>query len=223
MKLQDKIQYSVLESVRKTENNASVLFMFHGYGSNKEDLLGLASELGLPFQVVSLQAPRPVDMGGWMEGYAWFDIDFQQGSIGFNKLEVEESILVTQEFIHQFIQFQKIHPSKVFLLGFSQGTIIAQGIYFSKPDLISGMALLSGAAMGDDSGKSISETKNTKDFPVFVSHGVYDPVLNIQNGRNLREFYQRLRVNLTYQEYRMGHEINADCLQDLRGWFSRFV
>jgi phospholipase/carboxylesterase len=77
------------------------------------------------------------------------------------------------------------------------------------------------------SGRAVSEmlpeTKDSdafKDFPVFVTHGIFDPVLPIENGRATKEILSRLPVNLEYKEYEMAHEISAESLRDVSDWLS---
>ena len=55
-------------------------------------------------------------------------------------------------------------------------------------------------------------------MPVFVSHGIYDPVLPIDSGRDCREKLQALPVVLTYREYPMGHEVSMESLRDVAAW-----
>lgn len=52
--------------------NPAVLFMFHGYGSNKEDLFSFASELPSKFCIISVEAPNELQP----YGYAWYAIHF---------------------------------------------------------------------------------------------------------------------------------------------------
>ena len=60
--------------IRKSEKslNPSSIFMFHGYGSNKEDLFSLEQFFPKSYTVVSFNAPISLPFGG----YSWFNIDY---------------------------------------------------------------------------------------------------------------------------------------------------
>ena len=56
------------------KNNAPLLVLLHGYGSNMHDLFGFAPYIHEKFAIVALQAPIP--LGG--PSYAWYNIYFDQ-------------------------------------------------------------------------------------------------------------------------------------------------
>ena len=53
---------------------------------------------------------------------------------------------------------------------------------------------------------------------MLQTHGVGDPLIPIAEARISRDLFGELGVELTYQEYDMGHQIDADCLRDLSDW-----
>ena len=50
----------------------SSIFMFHGYGSNKDDLFSLEQFLPKSYSIISFNAPISLPFGG----YSWFNIDY---------------------------------------------------------------------------------------------------------------------------------------------------
>ena len=54
----------------KSNEKAGCIFMFHGYGSNKEDLFSLEQYLPSSQTIISLEAPLRLPFGG----FSWFDI-----------------------------------------------------------------------------------------------------------------------------------------------------
>ena len=67
--------------IRRSEKSSkpSSIFMFHGYGSNKEDLFSLEQYLPASQTIISLEAPLRLPFGG----FSWFDIVARccQGSV----------------------------------------------------------------------------------------------------------------------------------------------
>jgi phospholipase/carboxylesterase len=59
--------------------------------------------------------------------------------------------------------------------------------------------------------------------PVLVAHGLFDPVIPIEFGRDARQHFAGMGCLLTYKEYPMGHEINQESLGDLALWVSQRV
>jgi phospholipase/carboxylesterase len=60
-------------------------------------------------------------------------------------------------------------------------------------------------------------------MPVLVTHGLYDPVLPIENGRALRDYLAGLPVELTYREYPMAHEVSMESLRDVTAWLTKVI
>jgi phospholipase/carboxylesterase len=84
-----------------------------------------------------------------------------------------------------------------------------------EPSLFAGVAALSGMGAPE---MLPEDPQAVKGLPVLVTHGRWDPVVPIAQGRALRELLSGLPLELTYKEYDMAHEINQECLEDLKGW-----
>jgi len=59
-----------------------------------------------------------------------------------------------------------------------------------------------------------------KDFPIFVSHGVYDAVLPVKMGREAKAQLEKLPVKLDYKEYPTAHNVSDESLRDVVVWLS---
>jgi len=55
------------------------LFMFHGYGSNEEDLFSFAPELPDDYLIISVRAPYNLEMFG----HAWYAINFDAKALSY--------------------------------------------------------------------------------------------------------------------------------------------
>ena len=80
--------------IRKSENTeikSGAIFMFHGYGSNKEDLFSLEQYLPKSQTIISLEAPLKLPFGG----FSWFDIDYSdviENNLDKRYKEIKDSI-----------------------------------------------------------------------------------------------------------------------------------
>ena len=66
-------------------------------------------------------------------------------------------------------------------------------------------------------------TESVRGFPIFMTHGEFDQIIPISQGREGHELLSQLPLDLTYTEYPMGHEINQECLEDVRRWITQQI
>ena len=187
-----------------------LLVMLHGYGSNEQDLLGLAPHLDARFRCISARAPYALDFGG----YAWFPIEVTPQGIVVDYEQALESSARVLELVEAL---RAEHgAAAVYLLGFSQGAIMSLNIALQHAQHIAGVAALSGICsermLPEGAGEDLSS------LPVLMTHGRWDQVVPVEQARASNELLASLPLQLTYKEYDMGHEINQECLSDLRDW-----
>ena len=56
-----------------------------------------------------------------------------------------------------------------------------------------------------------------------MHHGTRDELIDVGRGRDSVEILRHLQVPVTYREFEMGHEINADSLQHLSAWLEEKI
>lgn len=202
-------------SAERSAGSQPLLVLLHGYGSNEEDLLGLAPYLDARFLIASARAPQVLDFGG----FAWFPIDFKPDGL---VLRFDQAGAAREKIRDLVETLRTEHPvERVFLLGFSQGASMAISTALAHPGLCDGVAFLSGVCAPELVPDGVRPAVPA--LPVLMTHGRQDLVLPIQQGRAARELLSRLSVDLDYKEYDMGHEINPECLQDLSDWLARHL
>jgi phospholipase/carboxylesterase len=161
-----------------------VLFLLHGFGSNQEDLFNLAPEMDRRLLIISVQGPVKLDQ--IPGGYAWFDLQFnEKGGFQYNPKAAQEAMALISDFIPAACDEYRGNPDQVFLLGFSQGAVMCHALLPELAFSVAGIAGLSGKLPG---GSSVSQWKELipEKFPLFVSHGVHDDIIPVQNGREIR-------------------------------------
>jgi phospholipase/carboxylesterase len=191
-----------------------LLVLFHGYGSNEEDLFGLTPYIDPQFLVLSTRAPIMLMPGM----YAWFEIGFTpDGVIAVDDVQARHAAHVTAQFVEQATQAYHADPSRVVVAGFSQGGTMAALTALTRPDLVAGAAVLSGIVPSTIIDE-LPDRAALINKPFLVIHGTHDQVVSIAHGRASRDFLSQLGVALTYREYPMAHEINLEALLDLTEW-----
>ena len=191
-----------------------LLVLLHGYGSDERDLMGLAPYLDPRFQVVSARAPQVLEMGG----YAWFAVQFTPFGLVLDHDQARESRQQLEAWLEALIAAPGVDRSRVFLLGFSQGASMALGAALHRPELVAGVASLSGLVVPQMIPEG--DPEKLRPLSVLMTHGRQDPLIPIAQGRASRALLEQLPVRLRYREYEMGHEIDAECLEEVRTWLT---
>ena len=196
---------------------APVIFMFHGYGSNEQDLFSFASELPEEFFVISVKAPYPMQPSG----NAWYAIYFDDANGKFSDDEqAMESRDLIAKFIDEAIAAYPINKNKVTLLGFSQGSILSYAVALSYPEKVKNIVALSGY-VNKDIIKSDFENNNFEHLNFYCSHGTVDQVIPIEWARKTKPFLDQLKIQNTYSEFPVGHGVAPQNFYELKEWLEK--
>ncbi len=193
-----------------------LLLLLHGIGSNEEDLFGLAPYLDERFLVVSARAPISLGPGA----YGWFNIEFTSRGMMADIEQAKRSLQQLPGFIDELIKTYEADARRVYLMGFSQGAMMSLALTLTLPQKFAGAVIMSGRFPSHVLEGEL-DLDALKGKSLIVTHGLYDPVLPIEEGRVTRERLEALAVELTYREYLMGHEVSMESLRDVAAWLKR--
>jgi phospholipase/carboxylesterase len=203
----------VREPVEKSPEGPPLLLLLHGLGSNEHDLFSLTPFLDKRFFVVSVRAPLALFPGG----YGWFQIDFTPQGTYMHADQAEQSRLLLVAFLDALLEKYEVDSERVYLAGFSQGAMMSLHVALTHPEKVAGVVAMSGRVLPEVL-PHMASPEALQDLPIFISHGIYDEVLPIQNGRATQEILATLPVALTYKEYNMAHEISTQSRVDVTRW-----
>jgi phospholipase/carboxylesterase len=210
------LTHRYLPSPRATADSKSpLLIMLHGYGSNEEDLFGLSAYLDDRFSIISVRAPYALAP----DAFAWFQIEFTPVGISMDEQQIELSRQRLVKFVGECIGAYPIDPTRVYLMGFSQGAMMSEFIALTQPDLIAGAVLMSGRTVPQTKPLLASREKLAR-MPIICVHGTHDEVLPIINGRETRDFLREVGVPFEYHEYPMGHQVSEESFADIDRWLT---
>ncbi len=190
-----------------------LLILLHGYGSNEQDLMGLAPHLDERLYIVSARAP--LDLGG---AYAWYHLAGVPGNLIADRATRAESLSLLQKFVPQVIERTCANPRQVYLLGFSQGCVMSMSVALLMPDVIAGVVALSGYL--DDAVLPEVDVARLKGLAVLWQHGTDDGVIPVAQGRAAKTWLEQTPVDLTYVEYPTGHVIHPQGFAVIQNWLS---
>jgi phospholipase/carboxylesterase len=210
------LTHLVREPGKSGQTAPPLLLLLHGVGSNEEDLFGLSPYLDERFLIVSARAPVTLDYGG----YGWFRIEFTPRGMVADVEQARQSLAMLPGFVDELVAAYGADARRVYLMGFSQGAMMSLALLLTSPAKVAGLAAMSGRFP-----RQVLELEPDREAltgkPVLVTHGLYDPVLPVDNGRAVRDYLATLPVELTYREYPMQHEVSMESLRDVTGWLTK--
>ena len=192
-----------------------LLLLLHGVGSNEADLFSLAPYLDGRFLVVSARAPVVLGPGS----YGWFRIEFTPEGMAADLAQARRSLEMLPGFIDELHASYGTDERRTYLAGFSQGAMMSLALVLTRPEKLAGVAAMSGRLPRQVLGRE-PDREALSGMPVIITHGVFDPVLPVEDARAARRYLEALPVELTYREYPMGHEVSLDSLRDVSRWLA---
>jgi phospholipase/carboxylesterase len=191
------------------------ILALHGWGASALDLIGLAPVLNQgEALVLSPQGPIGIRIPGGPMGYGWYPLG--EGSQASSE-ELTQASAQVLDFLDVAQQRYPVDPRKVVLLGFSQGGALAFDLALRDCSRFAGVAALS-SWLPEGVAAQIEPDTAHQSLPVLLVHGTEDPMVPVGRARESRQRLTALGVMLTYREYEMGHEINAEALRDIVNW-----
>lgn len=191
------------------ESTFPTIVALHGRGSNERDLIGLAPYL--PKQFLWISPRGSFSLGP--DAYEWFQL-MQVGRPDPTRLA--NTLELLDRFLEEVKQHYPVDTEKLYLLGFSQGTVVSLSYAVSMPERVAGVIAQS-AYLPLESGLQFNEV-GIRNKPFLLTHGIDDAVLPVDWARRSRDKLQELGANVEYHEFDMGHEVTTQSLQVIAAW-----
>ncbi len=202
-----------LHKASNQKENAPLLVLLHGVGSNEQDLFSFADKIPSKYHVVSLRAPFVLAESS----FGWYQVDFKNGKPHINAEQANDSRLKLIHFLETLKSEINYNPKQVYLCGFSQGAIMSYSVALSRPDLVTGLAAMSGRML-DEHKPYFASKEKLKTLKVLITHGNADPVLNVEYAKQANVYLQEIGLKPELKLYNEVHTINSGMLADLLIW-----
>ena len=205
--------YDVKESL-SFDKNGKVIIMFHGYGSNKDDLFSFAKFMNPNFLIISVQAPIKMDYNS----YCWWSLNYDNDmQLQMDVKEAENSLNELNRFIGEDLSVKyNFGLNQVYLLGFSQGCMISYALSINFPENYKKAVGLSGKIPYEII--NFDEKFDYSNHNFFCSHGVNDQVIPIEVGRESNRWFSEKNINHKYLEFESAHGINSENFEQMNLW-----
>jgi phospholipase/carboxylesterase len=212
--------YHIIRKPKKSLENAPLVIMLHGYGSNEEDLFSFAEDLPDELFIISVRAPYPLPP----YGNAWYAIHWDGSTNG--KFSDDDQAVISREKIVQFLdevtEKYPVDPNNVTLVGFSQGCILSFAVALSYPQKIKNVIGLSGY-INKGILKQGYEKNDFSNLSVYSSHGTVDQVIPVEWARKTKPFLDSLSIENVFSEFPVGHGVAPQNFMELKQWLEKHI
>ncbi|GAA0414168.1 alpha/beta hydrolase [Massilia aurea] len=212
--------------IETAPNPTIAVVWLHGLGADGNDFVPLVRELdltGLPgIRFVFPHAnTMPVTINGGYVMRSWYDIV----ATDLTRREDEGGLRASQLQVEALIAREKargIPASRIILAGFSQGCAMTLQTGLRHPEKLAGMLCLSGyLPLSSVAGAERSEA--SLGTPIFMAHGVQDPVVPFARAEESRKVVEALGYQVEWHAYPMQHTLCLEEVQDISAWIRKVV
>lgn len=208
--------------IETASNPTHAVIWLHGLGADGNDFAPIVPELDLPaglgVRFVFPNAPvQRVTINNGMAMRSWYDILVMD----LVRVEDAKGIRASEAAIHKLIARENargVPTSNIVLAGFSQGCAMTLHTGLRLQDELAGMMGLSGYLPLLDSAEAERAPANQR-TPIFLAHGLYDPVVSLPRAEASRAELERLGYDVRWHTYPMPHSVCAEEVADI----SRFL
>jgi phospholipase/carboxylesterase len=202
---------------------AAVIWL-HGLGADGHDFEPVVPQLlwpGAPdIRFIFPHAPvRPVTINGGMKMRAWYDIvelslNRDHDQQGIAQSLNQSAALVARE------RKRGIPSERIVVAGFSQGGAIALQLALRYPEKLGGLIALSTYLLDEHRLENERHEAN-RNLPVFVGHGLADPMVPCQLGERAAERLREMGHEVEWHRYPMMHAVCPQEINDLSVWLRK--
>ena len=191
-------------SITQHQNPKKLMIMLHGYGDSANNFIQIANlidqdDWGMKY--VALNAPDTIQ--DYPMGYEWFQLYLNGTHISnanakeydVSKKKISENIEKIYNSISLLLENSNLNMSDCFVMGFSQGGMMAFELGQVLQKQLAGLAIISSRIISKEHKPNNAFLKT----PIFISHGAQDAVLPISNYNESIEVLKNFNYN--YKNY----------------------
>jgi len=207
------------------EPDAAVIWL-HGLGADGHDFEPVVPQLGISpekrIRFIFPHAPAmPVTINGGYVMPAWYDIHQTDLGIQHDEAGITKSARAVQMLIDQQ-QMHGIPASRIVLAGFSQGAAMALHVGLAQGEALAGIMALSGYLLMP-SHLEENLCKQALATPLFMAHGINDPIVPFDLGEAAHDRLQKLGMAVEWHSYPMQHQVCPKEVVAIGAWLNRIL
>ncbi len=207
-----------------TKNPKYLVMILHGYGANGENLIDLAHEFKHTLPEAHFISPNAVEPweGGFPNSYQWFSLasGFDANAMNLMANNIKKSQQTLGKLIDDQLALLKLKPENLFLIGFSQGAMMALYQAFIRPQKIAGVIAFSGRLVLPE---MFGEKTISKPDTCLI-HGESDAVVPFTNFLEAKKILEEQNFPLeSHAIPNLGHSIDRMGTTIAKDFFTRLT
>ena len=195
-----------------------LLVLHHGRGTSEQDLLPLADVLD-PTQRLHVAAPRgPLELPG-TPGHHWYKVP----RVGHpDPATFAAAYRQLAGFHTELWERTGLTAEQTVLGGFSMGAVMsyALGLGGDRPSPAGILALSGFIPSVEGWAPDLTRSTSTR---VLITHGQFDPVIDIAFARQARERLKQAGFDVVYRESEAGHNIDVEDVPRAVAWLGEVI
>ncbi len=201
-----EIKRFVSNGLENVAPESPVILLLHGYGADEKDLPDLMSYLP-PLPWASLRAP----LDSQYEGFAWYPITTALNPSAEDVTGITESIW---NWVDNFLPVD----SKLILIGFSQGGLMATQLLRTRPERVKATVILSGFIYAGElpADKDLEKSKPK----VIYCRGLQDQMISQEAISRINTWLQSHTKATTKTYEGLGHSVDARVMKDVADYLN---
>lgn len=135
--------------------------------------------------------------------------------------DLQSSARLIKDFVGKATAKYHTQPDRVFLVGFSQGAIMSYEVALRDPELVRGIAALSGSVLPVLKAE-LKPDPRLEPLAIFIGHGTLDQALPYASATRANEVLEKIGLKPEFHTYPgMNHTVSAAEIQDLKAWLEK--
>ena len=203
----DPLSYTVWEP-SSTHRHTPILIALHGAGSTGTKMGNLVKRLmRLPVRIILPNAPFPT-----RRGHSWYKI---------RSASSDSDVGLSIERLADLLETLKVRWPNAplpYLIGYSQGAVVALRFTAEYPEAIAGTIALAGYLVPDDLAIAPAKSGAPK---LFLAHGRRDRAIPFQEGREAAEAFRTQGYDVKFVPHGAGHGCPRPVWKAASAWFRK--
>ena len=193
-----------------------LLIGLHGHGIHEGQMATLVGlELEQPFIYIALRGFHQLEDGS----YSWFPFEIRGNEIISEEEVVMQTLERLAQFISEVVEIKHADPEQVYIVGYSMGSGLSQSLLLTYSELIAGAVAMAGRYFREIK-PHIAEPVRLKGKPMFIGHGLKDPLISAVEMQDIVTTYADLGLDVTYRTYQIPHVVSQAERRDVQQWLA---
>jgi phospholipase/carboxylesterase len=225
----------VLPPEMKKDRKYPLVMILHGHGANPENYVGIFERFASSLDAIVCAPygpyPIPFERG---HGYSWYPAPWffeevlgAQSSTGDRtrrreEIELQEQV-VSREYVLAAIDHMSgelaIDSTRVFLMGHSEGGVLAYGLALEHPDRFRGLIVV-GARLRESDATPEILSKAAGRLEVMICHSREDAAIGYEHARAAGKTLKGAGIEGKVYSYEGGHGFTPELVQTIGRWIA---